>query len=65
MGSPETENGRNAEREKQHRVRITNPLYLGTCEVTQEQYETVMGESPWIDQPLVYEGENYAASYVS
>jgi len=49
----------------QHLVKITKPFYIGVCEVTQEQYETVMGESPWIDQPLVYEGENYAASYVS
>jgi formylglycine-generating enzyme required for sulfatase activity len=30
----------------QHRVRITRPFYMGACEVTQEQYETVMGESP-------------------
>jgi formylglycine-generating enzyme required for sulfatase activity len=30
----------------QHRVKITKPLYLGVTEVTQEQYERVMGENP-------------------
>ena len=32
--------------EQQHRVRITKPFYLGIYEVTQEQYEKVMGENP-------------------
>jgi formylglycine-generating enzyme required for sulfatase activity len=35
------------EREQgQHRVRITRPFYLGKYEVTQEQWEKVMGSNP-------------------
>ena len=42
MGSPESEEGRNAERETQHEVTLTNGFYLGKYEVTQAQYEAVM-----------------------
>ena len=45
MGSPESEADR-GDNEKQHRVRITRPFYMGVYEVTQEQYERVMGENP-------------------
>lgn len=30
----------------EHRVRLTQPYYIGTYEVTQEQYEKVMGVNP-------------------
>ena len=30
----------------QHPVRITRPFYIGECEVTQEQYQAVMGSNP-------------------
>jgi formylglycine-generating enzyme required for sulfatase activity len=42
MGSPATEEGRGPD-EQQHTVRITRPYYLGVFEVTQEQYDRVMG----------------------
>jgi formylglycine-generating enzyme required for sulfatase activity len=53
MGSPEDEEDRppmigsvkNVE-EMQHTVRITRPFYMSICEVTQEQYEAVMGTNP-------------------
>jgi len=49
----------------QHLVKITRPYYLSSCEVTQQQYEHVMGDRPWEGKPLVREGANFAASYVT
>ncbi len=48
-----------------HLVKITRPFYIAACEVTQEQYEKVMGERPWEGKPLVKESSHYAASYVT
>ena len=45
MGSPASEKGRNTY-ETQHEVTLTNPYYMGKYEVTQEQYESVMGSNP-------------------
>jgi len=45
MGSPPSEKYR-LDIETQHRVKITKPFYLGAYEVTQEQYEKVMGKNP-------------------
>ena len=45
MGSPTSEKGRN-ENEKQHEVTLTKPFYMGKYEVTQEQWESVMGNNP-------------------
>ena len=49
----------------QHLVNITKPYYLSICEVTQQQYEKVMGKRPWQDKPLVQEGPDYPATYVN
>jgi formylglycine-generating enzyme required for sulfatase activity len=42
MGSPTTEVGRQADREDEHNVSLTQGFYLGKYEVTQAQYEAVM-----------------------
>ena len=42
MGSPTTEAGRQADREDEHNVSLTQGFYLGKYEVTQAQYEAVM-----------------------
>lgn len=42
MGSPASEADRGGD-ETQHRVKITKPFYLSVHEVTQAQYEQVMG----------------------
>ena len=45
MGSPPTEKGRN-ENERQHQVTLTKGFYLGKYEVTQSEYELILGENP-------------------
>ena len=45
MGDPKAE-GYFAEVKRPHRVNITRPFYLGKYEVTQEQWERVMGSNP-------------------
>ena len=47
MGSPESEKGRSID-EKQHSVTLTKPFYMGKYEVTQEQWEALMGNNPSI-----------------
>jgi formylglycine-generating enzyme required for sulfatase activity len=45
MGSPADEQER-FDDETQHEVTISRPFYMGVTEVTQEQYEAVMGNNP-------------------
>jgi formylglycine-generating enzyme required for sulfatase activity len=46
MGSPESDDEAGDNEKPPHEVKITKPFYLGGHEVTQEQYEKVMGENP-------------------
>lgn len=46
MGSPESEAKRVSYEGPQRRVRITRPFYFGVYEVTQSEYERVMGSNP-------------------
>jgi formylglycine-generating enzyme required for sulfatase activity len=45
MGSPTNELGRDSD-ETQHQVTLTQPFYIGVFEVTQRQWERVMGTWP-------------------
>ncbi len=45
MGSPASEKGRR-DNEKQYEVTITKPFYIGKYEVTQEEWQAVMGNNP-------------------
>jgi formylglycine-generating enzyme required for sulfatase activity len=57
MGSPEREKGR-WEQETQHEVTISRDYYLGVYEVTQAQYEKVMGKNPSHFQGAMVGNEN-------
>jgi formylglycine-generating enzyme required for sulfatase activity len=46
MGSPDGEKDRSGNEGPQREVTISNPFYMGVYEVTQEQYEQVMGKNP-------------------
>lgn len=45
MGSAERAPGAREDEQPQHQVRISKPFYLGVYEVTQGEYEQVMGEN--------------------
>jgi len=45
MGSPVSEKAHRKD-ETQHEVTLTKPFYMGKYEVTQEQWETIMGDNP-------------------
>jgi sulfatase modifying factor 1 len=65
MGSPDSDKAAGSHEKPQHLVKITKPFYLGVNEVTQQQYEKVMGASPWQGKDNVKEGSDYPAVYVS
>ena len=46
MGSPGSEPGRDRDDEPQHKVEITKGFWLGKYEVTQSQWQSVMGSNP-------------------
>ena len=64
MGSPANEAGRSND-ETSIAVTISRPFYLGVTEVTQGQWTSVMGTTPWKGKGYVQEGSNYPATYVS
>jgi formylglycine-generating enzyme required for sulfatase activity len=46
MGAPAGEEHAGSDEKPQHRVRITTPFYVGTYQVTQGEFERVMGRNP-------------------
>lgn len=60
MGSRESEPGHRPDEEPFRRVAVLRPFLLGRCEVTQAQWQAVMGENPsW------YKGANLPVNRVS
>jgi len=48
-----------------HPVALSRAFYMSRYEVTQRQWEAVMGTRPWQGTPYVREGGEYPAVYVS
>ena len=65
MGSPSSEPGRGSDEGPQHEVTITKGFYLGKVELTQGQWEAVMGTTPWSGRDYVQENPNNPAVYIS
>jgi formylglycine-generating enzyme required for sulfatase activity len=64
MGSPKSEEDRHVN-EDQVDVTLTKAFYLGKTEVTQGEWEAVMGTTPWKGKENIREGKNYPASFVN
>ncbi len=64
MGSPATEADRSTD-EDQASVTLSRGFWLGETEVTQRQWQSVMGTTPWKGEDLVNDGPSYPATYVS
>ena len=65
MGSPGQDLMRGRDEGPPHPVTIGHGFYLGRYEVTQGQWEGVMGTRPWAGLPNVQEGTDFPAVYVS
>ena len=65
MGSPLSESDRQWTEGPQHRVTITQGFWLGKYEITQEQWRSVMGTSPWSGERYVQVNVNHPAVYIS
>lgn len=64
MGSPQSEQDRGDD-EDQVQVILTQGFWLGKYEVTQGEWERVMGTTPWKEEEHVQEGPLFAASCLS
>ncbi len=62
MGSPDTEASRDSDEGPQHIVSLTHGFWMGKYEVTQAQWEQIMGWNPVVIQP---QGDNYPVVMVS
>ena len=65
MGSPDSEPGHDSDEGPQHEVTISRGFWLGKYEITQRQWESVMGTTPWSGQEFVRSNPNHPAVYVT
>lgn len=55
----------NQDEHPKHEVTLTQGFYMGTYEVTQAQWETVMQTTPWKGQRFITENTQHPAAYIS
>ena len=60
MGNPS-----NRDEQPAHDVTVASPFWIQTTELTQAQWKSVMGTSPWSNAPDVRMGDNYPAILVT
>lgn len=65
MGSPPSEEGRLGHEEEQVQVTLTRGFWIGKHEVTQAEWERVMGTAPWTRDNSVKVGPRYPATFIS
>ena len=65
MGSPDTEEGRVGNEGPVHEVEISKGFYMGRYEVTQGEWESVMGTTPWSGLDYVREDSSHPAVGIS
>lgn len=68
MGSPSSESGTNAgvaDEAPPHQVTLTTGFWLGKYEITQAQWQAVMGTQPWSGQEYVQSDPQNPAVFIS
>jgi formylglycine-generating enzyme required for sulfatase activity len=65
MGSPSSESSRDSYEGPQHKVMITRGFWLGKFEITQKQWESVMGTTPWSGKKFVQSNPAHPAVHIS
>ena len=68
MGAPESERGDCdwcGSEGPVHEVEISQEFYMGKYEITQGQWEAVMGTTPWAGEDYVQEHPSHPAVYIS
>ena len=64
MGSPLSEKDR-ADDQIQHKVKLTKGFYIGKYEVTQGQWDKIMGRNPNVDPPVDPKCKNFPVKQIS
>ena len=65
MGSPSSESGRDSYEGPRHKVMITRGFWLGKFEITQGQWQSVMGTTPWSGKDFVKANPTHPAVHIS